>query len=140
MTQLKRYPDWPERLSAQIHARMKEPFVWGRQDCCLFAMDCVKAMTGEDMAAPFRGYTSQKQALRMLKKHGGIAGIAEAVAYKYTIPEIRPSMARRGDVCLFDIGHGDTLGIRAGENIFAPGPDGLVAFPMLQALRAWRIG
>lgn len=140
MTELKRYPDWPERLAAQIHARMKEPFVWGQHDCCLFAMDCVKAMTGEDLAAPFRGYADQKQALRMLKKHGGVAGIAQAVAKRYKILEIAPAMAGRGDVCLFDIGRGDTLGIRAGENIFAPGPDGLLGFPMLQATRAWRIG
>lgn len=140
MTQLKRLPDWPERLSAQIHACMKAPFVWGQHDCCLFAMDCVKAMTGEDLAAPYRGYTSQIQAMRMLKENGGVAGIAEAVARKYDIPEIAPTLAGRGDVCLFDTGHGDTLGICTGVNIFAPAFEGLVGTPALQALRAWRIG
>lgn len=140
MTSLKRFADWPERLSAHIHARLKEPFVWGKNDCCLFAMDCVMAITGDDLATPYRGYTSQREALRMLKEHGGIVGIAEAVAHKYAIPEIAPAMAGRGDVCLFDVGHGDTLGICAGSSIFAPGPMGLVGTPALQALRAWRIG
>lgn len=137
---LKRYPDWPERLARQIDSCMKQPFVWGENDCCLFAMNCVMAITGEDLATPYRGYKSQGQAIRMLKRNGGIVGIAEAVACQYDIPEIAPVMAGRGDVCLFDVGHGDTLGICAGSSIFAPGPAGLVGTPALQALRAWRIG
>jgi hypothetical protein len=140
MTHLKRFNDWPERLSAHIHARMKEPFIWGQNDCCLFAMDCVKAITGEDLAVPYRGYTSQAQALRLLKKHGGIAGIAEAVAHSYAIPEITPVMTGRGDVCLFDAGYGDTLGICTGANVFAPAPHGLASIPTLKVNRAWRIG
>lgn len=137
---LKRFPDWPERLARYIDASVNKPFVWGQNDCCLFAMDCVMAITGEDLAAPYRGYQSQMQAVRMLHKNGGVAGIANAVALKYGIQEIAPAMAGRGDVCLFDIGRGDTLGIRAGGHIFAPGRDGLIGFPILQALRAWRIG
>ena len=140
MTILKRLPDWPERLSARIHACMNEPFVWGSHDCCLFAMDCVLAMTGRDLAAPYRGYVSQRQALRMLKNHGGIVGIAEAVARQYAIPEISPVMAGRGDICLFDSGHGDTLGVCAGTSIIAPGLKGLVGTPAREAARAWRIG
>lgn len=140
MTALKRFPDWPERLSAHIHACLKRPFVWGSHDCCLFAMDCIMAITGEDLAAPYRGYASQSQAMRLLKKHGGVSGIAEAVARTYAIPEIIPMMMGRGDVCLFDVGHGDTLGICTGTVICAPGLEGIVGTPTLQALRAWRIG
>jgi len=140
MSKIKRYPDWPERLAKFIDAARMKPFVWGENDCCLFAMDCVAAITGQDLAQPYRGYTSQTQALRLLNRSGGIAGIADAVAAKYDIPEITPLTAQRGDVCLFDIGRGDTLGIRAGEYIYAPGFKGLIGFPALQAVRAWRIG
>lgn len=103
-------------------------------------MDCVTAITGEDLAKPYRGYRSQAQALRLLQRCGGVAGIAEAVAAQYSIPEIAPLSAQRGDVCLFDIGRGDTLGICAGEHIYAPGNEGLIAFPVSRAVRAWRIG
>lgn len=140
MKKLKRLPDWSIRLDRKITACVKEPFVWGENDCCLFAMDCVRIITGEDLAEPYRGYKSQREALRLLNRSGGIAGIAEAVARRYGIEEILPVLAKRGDVCLFDIGRGDTLGIRSGEYIFAPGYEGLAGFPMLQALRAWRIG
>lgn len=140
MTQIKRLSDWPERLAGKINASRNQPFVWGENDCCLFAMDCVNAITGVDLAKPYRGYSTQIQALRMLNKNGGVAGIADVVAEKYNIPEIQPLKAQRGDVCLFDIGRGDTLGIVAGEHIFAPGADGLIGFPILQAVRTWRIG
>ncbi len=140
MTEIKRLPDWPERLARKIDASRNQPFVWGENDCCLFAADCIRAITGVDLAKPYRIYTSQAQALRMLHKRGGVVGIADTVAAKYNIPEIQPLTAQRGDVCLFDIGRGDTLGIVAGEHIFAPGAIGLIGFPILQAVRTWRIG
>ena len=87
-----------------------------------------------------RIWCSQIQALRLLNRSGGILGIADTVAAQFGIPEILPLTAQRGDVCLFDIGRGDTLGIRAGEHIYAPGFKGLIGFPALQAVRAWRIG
>ena len=137
---LKRHPNWPELLAGKIDAARTSPFIWGENDCCLFAADCVEIMTGIDLAGDYRNYKTKAEALRLLKKYGGVAGIAEAIAKQHSILEIQPLNAQRGDVCLFDIGRGDTLGVVAGEHIFAPGPDGLVGFPLEQAVRAWRIG
>lgn len=139
MPQLTRLPDWPERLSEIIDAARYKPFVWGEHDCCLFAMDCVQAMTGVDLAAPYRGYKGKKQGLMVLKENGGLRGIAETVARKFNIAEIDPAFAGRGDVCLFNIGQGDSLGIRAGEWIYAPGLDAIAAMRLSLAKRAWRI-
>ena len=97
-------------------------------------------ITGIDLAGDYRSYKTKAEALRLLKKYGGVAGIAEAIAKEHGILEIPPLNAQRGDVCLFDIGRGDTLGVVVGEHIFAPGSDGLIGFPLEQAKRAWRIG
>lgn len=140
MTDIKRLPNWPELLAGKIDVDRQKPFVWGKNDCCLFAADCVEMITGFDLAKDYRSYKTKAGALRMLKKYGGVAGIAEVIAKQHGIPEIPPLNAQRGDVCLFDIGRGDTLGVVAGEHIFAPGQDGLIGFPILQAVRAWRIG
>jgi len=137
---LKRLPNWPELLAGKIDAAREQPFVWGENDCCLFAAHCVEVITGIDLSGDYRSYKTKAEALRLLKKYGGVAGIAEAIAKQHNILEILPLNAQRGDVCLFDIGRGDTLGVIAGEHIFAPGPDGLLGFPVLQAKRAWRIG
>ena len=39
--QLPRRADWPERLAAFIEARRRQRFVWGANDCVLFAADAV---------------------------------------------------------------------------------------------------
>jgi hypothetical protein len=76
-------------------------------------------------------------------RYGGIGRLAESIALEHGIPEIPPLRARRGDVCLFDTGQGETLGICRGNIVLAPGKDGLVGHPvskLLESLRAWEIG
>jgi len=123
---LKRNANWPEALAAEIARAWAKPFTWGENDCCLFACDCALAMTGTDMAASLRGYRDYEVAQAVVKRYG-IAGIA-------------PLRARRGDICLIDIGRGETLGVCAGDRILCPGLRGLVAYPLLNGIRAWEIG
>lgn len=51
--------NWHQHLAQTLQAAMTRPFSWGEHDCCLFAADCVQAVTGVDVAADFRGtYTT----------------------------------------------------------------------------------
>jgi hypothetical protein len=54
-------------------------FRWGERDCCLWAADAVRAMTGRDFAADLRGYSSQFGALRALRR-AGYRSVAELIA------------------------------------------------------------
>jgi hypothetical protein len=65
-----RLPDWRTRLARGIGERRNAPFDWGAVDCGLVSADLVKAMTGEDPAAPLRGYRTRFGALRALKRAG----------------------------------------------------------------------
>ena len=57
--------------------RRAQPFAWGIHDCCTFAADAVQAITGQDPApAGLRAHRTEKQALRALRRHGGVVGIA----------------------------------------------------------------
>lgn len=137
---LTRFSNWPEALATEIARVWAKPFVWGDNDCCLFAANCAVAITGSDIAASFRGYSTFEEASAILDRFDGVAGLAEAVARRYGLPEITPAKARRGDVCLLDAGKGETLGVCAGDRIVCPGFRGLVAYPLLQGIRAWGIG
>jgi hypothetical protein len=140
---LKRLTNWPEAFAAALESARARPFQWGENDCCLFACDVVLAITGTDLARPFRGYKNRKEALTVIAGFGGIGALAENVAAMHGIPEIPPLQARRGDVCLFDNGNGETLGICRGDLVLAPGKDGLIGHPLttvLETLRAWEIG
>jgi hypothetical protein len=127
---------WQVDFERFTNERMTMPFAWGTNDCAIFAADCVLALTGVDVALPdLRTHTTDLQAARLLKTHGGVAGIATA-ALGAPVPVL---MAQVGDVVLIDGGAGDTLAICNGSTCMAPGPLGLVSFGMDSALLCWRI-
>lgn len=61
-------------------------FSWGNLDCCQFANDYHKRVTGEDIAAKF-DYGSKDGALRILARHGGLQGLFHHVLGKPSDPE-----------------------------------------------------
>jgi hypothetical protein len=128
--------DWQVRFEAFIASRNSTPFIWGKNDCAIFAADCVHALTGCDVALPaFRRHTTERQAARLLKRHGGVAGIATA-ALGSPVPA---TTAQVGDVVLAKAGGRDMLAICNGDTCVAPSPAGLVFIPMASASVCWRI-
>lgn len=52
------------------------PFVWGVNDCSLFAADWVRSRTGLDPASDWRGaYTTMRTAHRLLADRGGLLAV-----------------------------------------------------------------
>ena len=143
---MQRHTDWPDRLAAFLKAC--PPFAWGRCDCALFACNAVRAITGVDMAAGFRGrYRSPLGAVRQISASCGgksIEDLAEAMARNLDIEEIPPAYAQRGDVVLVDsVIEGrpmPTLAVHAGEALAVVAPEGLALLPPTRARRAWKIG
>jgi hypothetical protein len=123
------------RLDALVAQRMVAPFVWGVQDCCLWAADCVQAMTGTDHAADVRGtYSTAAGALRVLQQLGGI----EAMGARAGAP-IPPLAAGVGDVGLIVLEDRSLLAVCMGAVWLAPAAQGLAARPLGGVLRAWRV-
>jgi len=136
-----RYYDWQTKLREFIESRTFSPFAFGVNDCCLFACDAIAAITGVDMAAEIRGYTTEAEADAVLAQWGGVEGVAAAMCEKHGAPEIPPAFAQRGDVVLCHLVTGDTLTIvDTGGRLVGPGKDGLVTVPRKTMRRAWRIG
>lgn len=148
--------NWPSLLAKYLAERMNAPFVWGKNDCCLFACDAVFEMTGFDLAIDFRGkYDSALSAVRAMKDFTAkvatgakeidsahlVGAVADAIAKEHAIVEIPVLNAQRGDVALVLAARGESLGIVAldGRNVLSPGEKGLVPLPLKTALKAWRI-
>jgi hypothetical protein len=140
---LQRFDDWPARLDTALTEARTRPFEWGGgnggQDCCLFPADVVKALTGVDFAAEYRGqYHSQFGAVRIMRKIAG--GGVDAVATRALgEPLPFPLMAQRGDVVAFAASLGLSLGICLGARIAATGPEGLTFVSITDALMAWHV-
>jgi hypothetical protein len=129
-----RLPDWSARLQALVARRLTAPFVWGSNDCGLFAADNKLALTGVDPAADLRGrYASEREARRLLRPLGGLVRVACA---RFG-PEVPPELAQRGDVGLCVNERRVLLAVCNGDHWLAPAAHGLV--PLERAQRAWRV-
>lgn len=122
-----RFPDWPERLNDFLEGRRERPFSWGSNDCALFAADAIHAITGEDVAAKWRGYRSERGALTRIRDLGGLRGAALAAG----LVEKCIGLAQRGDVVLVMNDGRETLGVVAGNHWCGPGVHGLVFRPLV---------
>ena len=133
-----RFADWEERLSAYLDGLRGKPFAWGHNDCCTFAAGAVKAMTGEDMMAEFRGrYATSRGSVRALRKFGA-GTLAGTLTAKFGEPV---DQAQRGDVVMAD----GSLGICFGAFAIAVGEQGerqgliRVPLPFDGWDHAWRV-
>ncbi len=127
-------------MYAVIEELSQKRFRWGEDDCCLFVGRVVQAFTGVDLAASFRGkYRSQKGAASRIRRAGSLEKLVDEVTTDHGLREVPVGMAARGDIILFPSVLGETLGICDGHQIITMGKDGVVAFPMEAAMKAWGV-
>lgn len=128
-----RLDGWEKRLDAIIQAN--EPFAWGTNDCCMFAVRCVEVITGVDHGKKYRGYKTGLGAMKRLNKYGGVEGIA--IACLGEPKSIK--LAKRGDVVMHNISDGLSLGICLGDKIAGVDDDGIVFLPVSAGIQAWGV-
>lgn len=134
-----RLPDWEPRLAAYLEPLMAGArFEWGTLDCALFAADAVLAMTGHDIAAPFRGkYSTAAGSVRALKRYG--AGELKST-FDTLLPPRPVGYVRRGDVVMSDGAVGVCMGAFAlfiGEKADI---DGIYRCDRTEWTDAWGVG
>lgn len=133
-------PHWRIYLDALVCARLHSPFAWGSNDCALFAADAVMATTGIDLAADMRGYSTAREALRLMRQRGGLWGIATMTLGQ----PLSPTYACTGDVALVASSAASKREALAvcvsADKAVVPGPEGLHAVPMDYARCVWRVG
>lgn len=128
-------PEAQERLAALFVERITAQFVWGRNDCCLFAADAVIAATGRDPADGLRSYADAISAARLVKRLGGMAAIGD----KSFGPRIAPAGAVFGDLGLVTNDGRECLAVFGGSAFHVPGEHGLTIVPIENCTIAWRM-
>ncbi|MBS4049068.1 MAG: hypothetical protein KG075_22175 [Alphaproteobacteria bacterium] len=140
---LKRFDNWPALQASFIEQRRSIPIIWGQNDCVLFSLDQVAAITGLDAAADIRGkYNSAMGAARRMKALYGSPDLSVAAtkfAARWGGIEIPTAVCGRGDLVLHRSPEGPALGVCVGRQFVSPGENGLVWLPMKLALRGWRV-
>lgn len=140
MSAIARKPDWAAALDTFLQASRQRKFAYGSWDCCLFAAAAIHAMTGCDMAAPYRRcYGSRRASVRLV---GSVASVAAKVFGAHGLSEVPPAMAQRGDAVLVHQSGRDALGVMAmdGCNALVLGLKGICSVPAIpNVIRAWRV-
>lgn len=142
-----RRDNWQGDFWRYIDAAETRQFKWGEFDCCLFAADVIKILTGDDPAKEFRGtYTTARQALRLVKNSGGSVGMIGA---GLGFQEIPPLYAGVGDIMRLRlpgtmVQFGGIGAVCLGPTIAFLNKNGLERFSISEAsnalrVRAWRI-
>jgi hypothetical protein len=137
METLQRLKGWEHKLYAETLSAMSKAHAWGQHDCVTFAADIVRTLTGGRLRDDLRGtYDSPIGALRVIRKMGA-EGVGDLVALY--LPEVAPSIARRGDIILASEPH-EFLAVCVGRTAVGPSASGMIHVPMSQAVRAFRVG
>jgi hypothetical protein len=137
-----RHPDWEARLAALIAASRHRPFQTAVHDCGTFAADAVAAVTGVDPLASLRSRYRHEAAQPGFTGWSPVA-IIRALAVEHGWKRVPWRFAQRGDLALVRGADGAACAAvvdLSGRRFVAPGPAGLVAFPLDRASACWRIG
>lgn len=138
-----RLPNYQANLHSLIAQWEARPFAWGVSDCAIFGADVVKAVTGNDPAASYRGkYKTLGGGLRAVRK----AGFKDQIDYlNKTFSQVPLSMAVMGDLAVIETdligpnGMGNSVALIAGPFVIGVGPNGLVRLPIDVAKKVYRV-
>ncbi|HEV2463539.1 MAG TPA: hypothetical protein VGT04_07030 [Acidobacteriaceae bacterium] len=144
---LTRTPHWATREFHQfLVARAREPFAWGKNDCCLFVADAIQSFTGVDLADDFRGkYSDEASAFALIKSVTGGSTVADAAlhcAKTHGLHEWEhPLQAQRGDLVIVQNAGQIISGIvhLNGRTVAVVGPAGLKLIPIGNIARSWHV-
>lgn len=134
-----RRADWQGCLTVYLAKVAHAPFRPGRFDCALFAAGAVQAMTGHDLAAPWRGVYGDLDSGRAALEAGGVTALAGLVAPYFA--EIAIDQARAGDLAIIAgrDGH-DAFAVVQGSFLYAVGARGLDRVAMSEIKQAFKVG
>lgn len=143
---LTRDPDWPHKLRLFTEAMRETEYAWGDADCCSNTCDWIWLSCSTDVYVDFRGkYSTEAEAYALIQSVTGTGNtVADAAAYvtaKFSMQEIAPAFAQRGDVVLHESAAGQMLGIVAlnpSRAMFLTAR-GFIALPTRECAKAWRV-
>lgn len=142
MIELRRKPMWISAYHDAIEDIRRTPFSWSAHDCAVgLAARVIEAITGEDLAAEWRGrYDDATSAYRVMRQ-AGFASLGDLAAS--FLPELaHSSEAQIGDIAVIpvDTVFGHVLGVFNGEQVAVLHEDGLGWVFRNKVERAFKVG
>ena len=137
-----RVDNWASKLELIIEeTKNKEKFVFGKNDCVTFVINCIEAITNKKVFD--NKYKTLKDAKEIIKslKSKDLLDIALKIAKENNFKVIDIDKAQKGDVFYYiDTTDLDgTLGVCIGENVMFNWKQEITLIPKNNCKIAWRI-
>jgi len=128
---------WEKRLADFLDSQKDSPFIWGKNDCVLFASKAANEIVERDLEPEILGYGeyNKAKAIAILREHGGeISGIFD----KHFKRKLK-TMAQRGDIAVVKYNGDKAAGVVIGRMVICKTVDGLINVPMNDAITVWGV-
>ncbi len=131
---MERKETWPRLLNEYVVKAQHLKWELGVHDCCTFCAGAVKAITGIDTMAEFRGkYDSPETYAKALEEFGS-GTLYKTLRAKFGKP-VHGAQGRRGDIAFYE----GSCGIIMGRSAFFLHKEGLGQVSITQIQRAFRV-
>ena len=112
----------------------RRKFRYGAVDCCQFAGDIVREVTGRNPMDAF-SYSSREEAEEIIRSHGGLEAAVSA-----TLGEpVGTDQAEDGDVLMVDSEQGPAVATCYRGRAIVLTPNGPMDWPLQFATRCWKV-
>ena len=138
---MKKLPQWDTKLFAFINSNTERAFAWGKWDCCIFAVEGIKAMTGKEMIKI--EWQDKKGAFKFIADNGRTLNkVTSKYAKKAGISTIDKNFITAGDIVLLEDNFNDNeelIGICTGNLIACVSEEGITYRENSRAKKVWRL-
>lgn len=135
MVTLQRMPGWELRFSNYLEKKKNAPFIWGANDCILFAVKAVEEITGVNVYEEYLGYKTEIGAFRIVERNGGLESL---ISKHFGQSHKNILSAKRGDIAMLKTPE-KTIGIvdDSGRFICNVSDEGFARLPLIKAWCVW---
>ena len=129
-----RLVNWETELNSYIESENDKPFIWGKSDCCHFAIGAVEAVTGQKINTN-ETINNKKEAIEFLRNNGSVEDLADRYLNRKDV-----LYSSRGDIVSAIVdGQNIGLGVCMGDYMSFKTGTGLLRLNINSVLNAWSV-
>lgn len=128
---------WEKRLEDYFGAQWDLPFIWGENDCVLFAANAAQLLVDRDLMPEIMSYKpyDKARAVELIRDAGGsIINI-----FDKHFPQKLKKFAQRGDIAVVKHGGMEAAGVVSGRYVICKAQHGLTFINIADAIKCWSV-
>ena len=137
---MNKLPDWQIRLHAFLTENRDRQFGWGTWDCCIFANEAIKSISGVNVLPKELQWSNESEAMLAIQHYGRTFANAIKLATRSAgLQVVDIQHVTAGDLCVYVNGNEELCGICDGFALLSPTDQGYEFSDTSTARLAWRV-